>query len=184
MARLNSNYQCRVPHFWRRRLPDACRLARRRDLAHLLRQGQSNRAGPDDNFQRAVRHYIIFIPLLRRDDNLPRNDLAYGGLCLDLMASQSIRRLARRGKGEFHKSARGRTHLPCHRRDNGDILLYFEVFQYRKPAPQHRFGKGSGNIFFRIRNSLLLHIVKNIDYMSAQGEVLRSLRTKAAYNKL
>ena len=68
----------------------ARRLSYRRDVAHFLRQGQPLRAGADDNLRADIRLYIIWIRILRRDDDLRWNDRSDGGRSACVVAEKPI----------------------------------------------------------------------------------------------
>lgn len=73
-----------------RKLLDSVRFSDRRDLVDIQRKGKSDRTGSDDNFQHSVRHNIVHIRVLRRNDHLSRDDDADGDICADLMAEKSV----------------------------------------------------------------------------------------------
>lgn len=76
VRRAHNNFVLRIRQG---KLFNAVRVPRRRDFAHLQRQGQPRRSGAHDRFQRALRHNILRLRLLRRNDNLPWHDGAHGG---------------------------------------------------------------------------------------------------------
>lgn len=85
MVRVRSADNRGVSAVRQRELSHARRVACRGDVADIQRQGQPRRAGADNHFQRAVRDNLIQFRVLRRDDNLPRNDRADVGFRADIV---------------------------------------------------------------------------------------------------
>ena len=74
MDRLVDTYRSVVLYFRQKKLSYPGGVAHRRYVAHFQRQGQSRRTGADDNLQHTLRRDLIYLRLLRRDDNLSRHD--------------------------------------------------------------------------------------------------------------
>ena len=73
-----------------RKLPHSDRVGDRRDVAHIQCKGESYRADLNDNFQCFIRYDISDLRLLRRNDNISRDDRPHGIVSLDLMAQKPI----------------------------------------------------------------------------------------------
>ncbi len=66
------------------------RLVDRRDRFDNRVEGQPVRSNPVNRVQRVLRHYFVFVRLLRRNDNVFGNERAYRRLGIDIVAAQSI----------------------------------------------------------------------------------------------
>ena len=62
------------------------RIADRCNRPDIRIEGQPYRAISDDSVQRILRLYRVFVQLLRRNDNLSRNEYAYGIMGVDFVA--------------------------------------------------------------------------------------------------
>jgi hypothetical protein len=71
-------------------LSNAYRLPYRSNIAYIQRKRESVRAIADDNFQCAVRHYILYVCLLRGNADLFGHDGADGGFRTCFMAEKSV----------------------------------------------------------------------------------------------
>lgn len=101
LSRADRRRICRIR---RRKRAVAGRLARRRHVADFQRQKPPRRAGAEDAVQRAVRHPLVFVRVLRRNDCLPGHDRADGRRAGRLAASPVQRRAGARQSA--HQRAR------------------------------------------------------------------------------
>ena len=86
------------------------------------------RAVVDGGIQPALRNYLLYLCLLRRDDYISRYDDADGGICPDFLASQSLQEKPCRGKGEQHYQGRTGIYVVYDRYRYDCLLSDFGVF--------------------------------------------------------
>ena len=116
--------------FWRKRLYFLdCVLNRcNRFDFHCKRQPIGTVINRD--FQPALRYYIVFLFVLRRDADIFGNDNAYGSIFADFLAEESLQRKQVRSKSADTKAKRIYCYgSPCDYCNNG-ILLCIEIFQH------------------------------------------------------
>lgn len=78
MVRLRDADRRFIRAFRQGELPYSRRLAGRGYRIDLCRKRKSRRTAADRRVQRSVRDYLIHVRVLRRNDNLSRNDRAHG----------------------------------------------------------------------------------------------------------
>lgn len=82
------------------------------------------------DFQPALRYYIVFLFVLRRDADIFGNDNAYGSIFADFLAEESLQRKQVRSKSAETKTKRIYCYgSSCDYCNNG-ILLCIEIFQH------------------------------------------------------
>lgn len=121
-------------------LADARGVPRRGDVADFLRQGQPRRPGADDRFQHPVRGNLLYVRVLRRNDNVFGYDHAHGDRFVRFVAEKPLQRQQIGGESQPPESEGTHLHVAARGGGDGGVLLYSGRFRYREHHPQHHFG--------------------------------------------
>ena len=116
------------------------RLPHRRDLAHLRRQRKPVRATPAHRVQRALRHHLLDVRLLRRDDHLSRDVRAHRRPRAHFVAAPSLCGQALGGEGQPRLDEGARLFVGADGCGDRGVLLHPESSQHRQPHPEHGLG--------------------------------------------